>query len=163
MNDNAAAVSTRTVDAVVAAIMVAVGGVVMWDSAMVGASWADDGPEAGYFPFYVGGIILISSLANLVIALVGKGPGGTFVERGQLVSVLKVLIPAILFVAAIGWLGIYVSAALYIAIFMAWLGKYKPWIIAPVAIGVPIVLFFLFDIWFLVPLPKGPLEAALGY
>jgi putative tricarboxylic transport membrane protein len=163
MNDNAAAVSTRTVDAVVAAIMVAVGGVVMWDSARVGASWADDGPQAGYFPFYVGGIILISSLANLVIALAGKGPGGTFVERGQLVSVLKVLIPAILFVAAIGWLGIYVSAALYIAIFMAWLGKYKPWIIAPVAIGVPIVLFFLFDIWFLVPLPKGPLEAALGY
>jgi hypothetical protein len=129
----------------------------------VGASWADDGPQAGYFPFYVGLIILISSLANLVIAWVGRGPRGTFVEYGQLGSVLQVFIPAALFVAAISWIGIYVAAALYITIFMAWLGKYRPWVIAPVAIGVPIALFLLFEVWFLVPLPKGPLEAALGY
>jgi putative tricarboxylic transport membrane protein len=163
MNEHAPAASTRTVDAAVALIMTGIGSVVMWDSARIGASWAADGPESGYFPFYVGAIIVISSLANFVIALLGKGPGGTFVERGQLLSVLKVLIPAILFVVAIDWLGLYVAAAVYIAIFMAWLGKYKPWIIAPVAIGVPLILFLLFEIWFLVPLPKGPLEAALGY
>jgi hypothetical protein len=163
MNEHAPAASTRTVDAAVAAILIAVGAIVMWDSAQVGASWAADGPEAGYFPFYVGAIILISSIVNFVVAVLGKGPRGTFIERGQLLSVLKVLIPAVLFVVAIEWLGIYVSAALYIAIFMAWLGKYKPWLIAPIAIGVPFVLFLLFEIWFLVPLPKGPLEAALGY
>jgi hypothetical protein len=163
MNEHAAAASVRTVDAVVAAILIAVGAVVMWDSARVGASWAADGPEAGYFPFYVGAIILIASVVNFAIAVLGKGPRGTFIERGQLLSVLKVLIPAVLFVVAIEWLGIYVSAALYIAIFMAWLGKYKPWLIAPIALGVPFVLFLLFEIWFLVPLPKGPLEAALGY
>lgn len=163
MNEHAPAASTRTVDAAVAAILIAVGAIVMWDSAQVGASWAADGPEAGYFPYYVGAIILISSIVNFVVAVLGKGPRGTFIERGQLLSVLKVLIPAVLFVVAIEWLGIYVSAALYIAIFMAWLGKYKPWLIAPIAIGVPFVLFLLFEIWFLVPLPKGPLEAALGY
>jgi hypothetical protein len=163
MNEHAPAASTRAVDIAVALIMTAVGGIVMWDSARIGASWASDGPEAGYFPFYVGTIIALASIANFMIAVLGKGPRGTFVEQGQFLSVLKVLIPAVLFVVAIEWLGLYVSAALYIAIFMAWLGKYKPWIIAPVAIGVPIVLFFLFEIWFLVPLPKGPLEAALGY
>lgn len=163
MSDNSPAVSTRTVDAVVAALLIAVGAVVVWDSHRVGASWAFDGPEAGYFPFYIGLIIVISSAVNLVLAVLGKGPGGGFVERGQLVSVLKVLIPAALFVAATGWIGIYVSAAIYIAIFMAWLGRFRPWLIAPVALGVPFALFVLFEIWFLVPLPKGPLEAALGY
>jgi len=28
---------------------------------------------------------------------------------------------------------------------------------------VPFALFLLFEIWFLVPLPKGPLEEFLGY
>jgi putative tricarboxylic transport membrane protein len=163
MNDNVSAVSTRTVDIVVAVLLVAVGGVVVWDSLRVGITWESDGPQAGYFPFYVGLIVVLSSLANLVVAVIGRGPGGSFVERGQLISVLKVLIPAAIFVAAIGWLGIYVSAAIYIAIFMAWLGRYKPWRIVPIALGVPFVLFMLFEVWFLVPLPKGPLEAALGY
>lgn len=163
MSDNSPAVSTRTVDTVVAALLIAVGTVVVWDSHRIGASWAFDGPEAGYFPFYIGLVIVVSSIVNLVLAVLRKGPGGGFVERGQLLSVLKVLIPAALFVGATGWIGIYVSAAVYIAIFMAWLGRFRPWLIAPVALGVPFALFVLFEIWFLVPLPKGPLEAALGY
>jgi hypothetical protein len=32
-----------------------------------------------------------------------------------------------------------------------------------VSVLVPIGLFFMFEKWFLVPLPKGPLEAWLGY
>jgi hypothetical protein len=163
MSEQSAAVSTRTVDAVVAAILIAVGTVVVWDSHRIGASWAFDGPQAGYFPFYIGLIIVFSSIVNLVLAVLRKGPGGGFVEHGQLMSVLKVLIPAAIFIGATGWLGIYISAAIYIAIFMAWLGRFKPWIIAPVALGVPLMLFILFEIWFLVPLPKGPVEAALGF
>jgi hypothetical protein len=34
---------------------------------------------------------------------------------------------------------------------------------AGVAVLVPLALFFMFERWFLVPLPKGPLEAMLGY
>ena len=32
-----------------------------------------------------------------------------------------------------------------------------------VGIGVPLALFLMFERWFLVPLPKGPLEALLGF
>jgi hypothetical protein len=46
---------------------------------------------------------------------------------------------------------------------MAVLGRYRPLVILPVAVGVPVVLFLLFEVWFLVPLPKGPLETWLGY
>ena len=63
----------------------------------------------------------------------------------------------------IGFLGLYVSSAIFIAFFMAWLGKYPLYKIVPVAILIPVALFFMFEVWFLVPLPKGPLETALGY
>jgi hypothetical protein len=32
----------------------------------------------------------------------------------------------------------------------------------PVSVAVNVVFFLMFEIWFKVPLPKGPLEAALG-
>jgi hypothetical protein len=157
-------VSTRSVDAVVAFLFIIAAAVVMWDSSRVGAKWVEDGPQAGYFPFYIGLLMFIASLGTLVSALITKTPNlTTFVERNQLWSVSRVLIPTVVYVALIPFLGIYVSSAIFIAFFMAWIGKYPATIIAPVAVGVPIFLFLMFEIWFLVPLPKGPLEAALGY
>jgi hypothetical protein len=46
---------------------------------------------------------------------------------------------------------------------MMWLGKYSIRKAAPVGIAIPLILFWLFEIAFLIPLPKGPLEAALGF
>ena len=53
--------------------------------------------------------------------------------------------------------------ALFITFFMWWLGKYRLVRAIPVGVAVPIILFWLFEIAFLIPLPKGPLEEALGY
>jgi hypothetical protein len=158
------AVSTRTVEIVTALLLIAVAGIVMWDSRRIGASWAADGPEAGYFPFYVGLILFLASVGNLVKAFRAVDTAGeSFVGRGQLKLVLQVLVPAAIFVFLIGYIGIYVAAALYIGFFMAWLGRYSPAWIVPVAMLVPLVFFLLFEIWFLVPLPKGPVEGWLGY
>lgn len=157
-------VSYRSVDAFVALLFMAVSVVVMWDSWNIGAAWASDGPQAGYFPFYIGLIMFISSLGTLVTALITKTPNlDTFVGRGQLWSVLQVLIPTGIYVALIPFLGIYVSAALFICFFMVWMGKYPIWKAVPIALIVPLFLFVLFEIWFLIPLPKGPVEAALGF
>jgi putative tricarboxylic transport membrane protein len=35
--------------------------------------------------------------------------------------------------------------------------------VAAVAVGVPFVTFLIFERWFLLPLPKGPIEAYLGF
>lgn len=157
-------VSVRTMDVVVAVIFMIVAGVVMLDSWRVGARWASDGPQAGYFPFYVGLIMFLASLGTLVQNVITKTPNlANFVDREQLGSVMKVLVPTIVYVVVISFLGIYVASAIFIAFFMWWLGKYKAAIIVPVAIGVPLVLFMMFEVWFLVPLPKGPLEVAFGY
>jgi putative tricarboxylic transport membrane protein len=157
-------VSQRSMELVVAAAFMAAAVLVMWDNWRIGATWGDDGPGSGYFPFYMGVIMFVASLGTFVINLVTKRPNlKTFVERSQLLLVLKVLVPTIVFVVLINFLGIYLASAIFIAFFMTWLGKYPVFKVVPIAIGVPLVLFMMFEVWFLVPLPKGPLEAALGY
>jgi len=136
---------------------------VVYDSVRLGARWAEDGPQAGYFPFYVGLLVCLSATVNFVMALVNRRDAGRdFVELDKLKLVLAVLVPAAVYVAAISWVGIYVSSALFIAFFMRWLGKYPWWKVAVVSVGTMVAFFLIFEVWFLVPLPKGPLENLLG-
>jgi hypothetical protein len=86
----------------------------------------------------------------------------TFVQVGQLKMVLAVLVPTAVFAALVTWIGIYVSAVAYIAYFMRWLGKYVWWKVAAVSLGSAVVMYLVFEKWFKVPLPKGPLENLLG-
>jgi putative tricarboxylic transport membrane protein len=157
-------VSNRTMELVVAGLFIAAAMLVMYDNWRIGARWAEDGPQAGYFPFYIGLIMFIASAVTFAVNLLARaGASSNFVDRSQLKQVLQVLVPTIAFVILIGFLGIYVAAAIFITFFMWWLGKYPIYRIAPIALFVPLFLFVMFEIWFLVPLPKGPLETALGY
>jgi len=157
------AFSVRTAELVVAALFAALGGVVIYDSIRLGALWAADGPQPGYFPFRLGIIICAASAITFVQALLMReARNKSFVEVGALKLVLSVLVPAAIYVAAIGWIGIYVASVIFIAFFMRWLGKYAWWKVAAVSIGNSVVFFLIFERWFLVPLPKGPLENLLG-
>ncbi len=173
MSDSAdkSAASVRAVDLGTAVIIFVFGAIVLWDSYRIGASWASDGPEAGYFPFYIGVILCIASVVNFANALrektVDEG-GESFVSMASLKLILSVLIPTIIYVLLIAGvgpipgLGIYVASAIFVAVFMLWLGKYAWGITTAVSLGVPVVFFLMFEIWFKVPLPKGPLEALFG-
>src|SRR5256885_876776 len=154
------------VEAAVAVIMLAVGTVVMVESRRLGAGWTSDGPGSGYFPFYISLIIIVSSCVILVQALVGKNRNtGVFVDTVQFKRVLSVLLPAIAYVLGIVFLGVYVASALYIALFMITLGHYAwPKSIAA-AVVINALLFFMFEVWFKVPLYKGMLDPLrfIGY
>jgi len=153
----------RTAEIVVAGFIFLLGAIVIYDSVRLGARWGDDGPQAGYFPFYIGLILCASSAVNLVLAMLNRrDKDRTFVEVGQLKLVLTVLIPSAIYVALIGWTGIYLASAVFVAFFMRWLGKYPWWKVAAVSIGNSVAFYLIFEIWFKVPLPKGPLEALLG-
>ena len=157
-------VSTKAVEMVVAGVILLLGLVVVFDSRRVGAGWADDGPQAGYFPFYVGLVLCAASAWTLLrAAFSNHAAAGVFVSRKKLLLVLSVLIPSLIYVLAIYFIGIYVASAMFIGAFMYWHGRF-PWIkIIPVSVIVPLSMFLLFEVWFLVPLPKGPLEALVGY
>jgi len=153
----------KSAEMAVAAFIFLLGAIVIYDSARLGARWGDDGPQAGYFPFYIGFILCASSAVNLALALLNRrDQDRTFVEVGQLKLVLTVLIPSAIYVGLIGWTGIYVASAVYVAFFMRRLGKYPWWKVAAASIGNSVAFFLIFEIWFKVPLPKGPVEALLG-
>ena len=157
------AFSHKSAEIAVAALFFVLGAIVIFDSVRLGARWGEDGPQAGYFPFYLGLFVCISSVINLATAwFMRPEKNRTFVEVGQLKLVLIVLVPASIYVALIGWSGIYVASALYIGFFMRWLGRYPWWKVAAVSIGNSVAFFLIFEVWFKVPLPKGPLENLLG-
>ena len=157
-------ISVRAMDIITSLLFLALGLTVMVGSLKLGASWGADGPEAGYFPFYISLIIMLSSTVTLYqAAIVNKNKKAeSFVEREPFKQVMAVLLPAIVFVLGVQLIGIYVSSALYIATFMVWLGKYPIWKAIAVSVGVSAALYLMFEFWFQVPLPHGswinPLE-----
>jgi hypothetical protein len=143
---------------ITALMFIVVGVVVMVGSLKLGAKWGSDGPESGYFPFYISLIILICSSVTLIQSIRAKELADeTFVEREPFRQVMAVLIPAALFVLGVQLIGIYVASVLYITFFMVWLGKYVFWKALAVGLGVSIALYMMFEYWFQIPLPHGSL------
>jgi hypothetical protein len=136
--------------------------IVMIGSLQVGITWGVEGPRAGFFPFYVGLVILGSSGVNLYTAYTEHSPNKLFAEWGQLRSVMSVVIPTAAYVLVMPYIGIYIASFLLIGLFMRWLGRYRWDLTLALAIGVPMLTYFMFEKWFLVPLPKGPIEELLG-
>jgi hypothetical protein len=155
--------SRRAVETVAALAFAGIGLVALWDSSRLGAGWGSDGPQSGYFPFWIALIMTAASLVALAGVWRDTEADETFLTRPQLGLVLSVLVPATAFVLAIGWLGLYGPAALLIAWFMARLGGFSWRAGLLTGAGVAAVAFVTFEIWFLVPLPKGPVEAWFGY
>lgn len=158
-------VATRWVEFVVGLLFVALGALVIYDSHRVGAAWAADGPQSGYFPNIIGWMLAAAGawVAGTTLYAWRRQAGKVFVSYADLKPVLTMLVPTIVYVVLIKLIGIYVASALYIAGFMLFQGKYKWLPTLCVSLGVPVVIFLLFEIWFLVPLPKGPVENLLGF
>lgn len=164
-NHKPAATGARIVivDMVTAAVIFAFGALVVYDSYRLGSGWASDGPQSGYFPFYIGLMICISSAVVFVQGLLKVADQKIFVDSGQFKQVLVILLPSTAYVAGVQWIGIYVSSAIFIGLFMKFFGKYSWLRSVVVGAAVSVISFVMFEIWFRIPLPKGPLERLIGY
>lgn len=156
-------IGRTTVEVVLALLFMAVGGLAVREGLRLGKGWGFDGPEAGYFPFWVGILLILASLAALVEAVRRRGEDRLFVSWPRLVLVVRVLGPAIVYGAAIFLVGIYAASAGLVLWFMRGIGGFPLRQAVPVAATLVVVTFLVFEIWFLVPLPKGPVEHALGF
>jgi hypothetical protein len=156
--------SHSAVDAIAAIVIFLIGLVVMYDNYKLGAGWASDGPESGYFPLRIGALLCLASVVVALRSIFGKTRRHqVFVARDKFRLVLLVLLPTLAYVLAIQFLGIYVASTLFIGAFMRVMDKSRWLKTIAVSAGVSAVLFWMFEIQFMVPLPKGPLEALLGY
>jgi len=159
-----AAFRRKSAELAVAALFFLAGAIVIFDSVRLGVGWREvEGPRPGYFPFYIGLIMCAAALVNFLRALALRpAQNKTFVEVGQLKMVLAVLVPTAVYAGLVTWVGIYAASVVFVAFFMRWLGKYAWWKVAAVSVGTAVALYLVFEMWFKVPLPKGPLESLLG-
>jgi putative tricarboxylic transport membrane protein len=158
----------RLVDLVTAAVLILLSGIVIYDALRLGTGWGNEGPQSGFFPFWLGALLALVSVVLFFQAL-RRRSGKPFVTGDRFVPVLKVLAPLAGFVVLTDppgpWpgLGLYVAAGLYLGFYMRWVGRHHWHTVVALATAVPIITFLIFETWFLVPMPKGPVEAWLGY
>jgi hypothetical protein len=152
----------RGANIITASLLMVVGGIVLFDAVRLGFRWGTDGPQSGFFPFWLATILLLACL-GIIVQAVRQGSEKTFVSREQLGLVLKVLWPATAMVLLIHFIGLYVASALYVAVYMRWVGRHAWGPTILISLSIPVVTFLVFEKWFLVPMPKGPLETWLGY
>src|SRR4051794_21832123 len=84
--------SHRGVELGIAIAMIAFGALVIVGSLKVGIGWGDEGPKSGFFPFYLGVIIIAASVVNLLAAF-AQDQRKIFAEWPQLMQVLSVVVP----------------------------------------------------------------------
>jgi hypothetical protein len=152
----------RAADLVTAAVLALLGVVVIADAVRLGIGWGTDGPKSGFFPFWLALLLVVMCLLILLQA-VRRGSSAPFVTRARLVPVGKVLWPAAALVLLTQIVGLYVATLLYVGFYMRWVGGHSWRAVAALSLALPVATFLIFEKWFLVPMPKGPLEHWLGY
>src|SRR5262245_12762123 len=162
--ESPAVTGVRTVETVVYLLLAGLAMLLAFDNWRTGMGWASDGPQAGYFPFYLSIILAAASLFGLVsIFSTRMDEGETFVTRDQLRRVMQVFVPTFLFCLFTQWLGLYVASFLLIAGFMWLVGRIALWKSLLTSFVFSMAMFITFDVAFDVIMPKGPLEALFGY
>jgi putative tricarboxylic transport membrane protein len=148
----------RKADIIVALILMLVGMVVLADAIRLGFGWGMSGPEAGFFPFYMGlGTVICTFFIVLRAVKVYKkeGAGKPLIMEGGLKQILWVLIPAIGMILLTELIGLHLATVLYLAFYMGVVGRLHWGKVILLSILVPLVVYVMFDRVFLIPLPEG--------
>jgi putative tricarboxylic transport membrane protein len=154
--------SKRAAEIITALLLVALGVLVLGAAVEMGIGWGSDGPESGFVPFWLA-IALVLCSAWIIVKASRRRSAEAFATRAQLRSVLKVLLPAMAMIAATPWLGLYAASAIYTGVYMRAIGKHSWTLAIALPLAMMLLVFLVFERWFLVPLPKGPIETWLGY
>ncbi|MCZ8185873.1 MAG: tripartite tricarboxylate transporter TctB family protein [Beijerinckiaceae bacterium] len=150
-----------------AAFLAVIGVITIIGAREYGVGWSPSGPEPGAFPFYMGIIVLLASLANALRALVaGLRPAlwseQAFLKPEQMRLVLGFTLPILGLVVASLMLGLYVGMALYLFGTLVLQNRYPVLKASLIALATPVLAYFLIERVFKVAMLKGPLEAWLG-
>jgi hypothetical protein len=147
----------RKADIAVALCLLGLAVLVAWESLQLNIGWGLNGPEGGFFPFWLA--IGLGVCCTIILAQTLWQVSPTwyqpFVRRGGWAPMLQVALPATAMVVLTQMIGLYPAAALYIAFYMRWIGRHHWLLVLAVSLCVPLGSYFLFDKWFLIPMPKG--------
>ena len=154
-------ISRRALEFTTATLTGAFGTAVVISSIDNGIGWSTAGVDAGTFPFLTGLIVVIASLWNLVRGWLESR--AVAVSSSDLRHLIALFAPAVVFVAAIPLLGVYVASGCYMLGTLALLHRFSLPRSVLIAVTTPVALYLVFERMFQVSLPHGALADALGF
>ncbi len=142
----------------IALLFIAVAILVIVDAVRLGFRWGANGPQSGFFPFWLGAILLVCAaieLRGVVVQHLKHAPTKRLMPEGAWKPIAWVIAPAAGMVIATELVGLHLAAALYLAFYMRAVGKIRWSTTVAVAILVPALLYIAFERLFMVPMPQG--------
>src|SRR5256885_3150475 len=114
------------------------------------------GVGAGFYPFWSAFVVFVCAAVVVYKSWRSDVVGPPVYEgREGILAVTKLVIPMIVAVVAIRWLGFYIVSGLYMGLFARWIGRYGWLVVALVALGMPAAIYAAFELGFPVSLPKS--------
>jgi hypothetical protein len=150
-----AQLNTRVGEVVVGLILIAIALIALAESLRLGAGWGTSGPQAGFFPFWAALVVIVSVAVAIVQALRAGSARPLYESPDEVRELLKVGLPIVAAVASLPYLGFYLMSAIYMGFFGLWYGRYRWYVVLPIAVLLPVVLFFVFERGFRIGLPKS--------
>jgi putative tricarboxylic transport membrane protein len=155
--------TVRTAELLMAIMMGAFSIYLMVKSAELPIGWIEDeGPGGGSWPFWLSTIMLISCGGILFNWVRKKGDIAkstrVYIESHVLGDVGSVAISLIVTVALFSFIGIYGALPLFLVFYLRFLGKHSWLLTTTLAVLIPVVIFYFFEITLKIILPKGITE-----
>ena len=155
--------TVRTAELLMAIMMGAFSIYLMYKSTELDIGWIEDeGPGGGAWPFWLAAIMLISCLGILYNWFRRKGRIASsqkiYIEPHVLMDVTAVTVALIISVGLFSFIGIYGSLPLFLIFYLRFLGKHSWRLTTILAVSIPVVIFFFFEITLKIILPKGITE-----
>ena len=155
--------TVRTAELLMAILMGAFSIYLMVKSAELPIGWIDEeGPGGGTWPFWLATIMLISCGGILFNWIRKKGDIATstkvYIEAHVLGDVAAVAGALIVTVGLFSFIGVYGALPLFLVFYIRFLGKHSWPLTATLAVMIPVVTFYFFEITLKIILPKGITE-----
>jgi hypothetical protein len=155
--------STRVAELAMAILMGVFSLYLMYKSAELPIGWIpDEGPGGGAWPFWLSVMMLLSCVGIIVNWARRKGSVAVseepYIERGVLIEVGLVALALIVTVGLFGLIGVYGALPLFLLFYLRFLGNHSWGLSISLALLIPIITFFFFEITLKITLPKGVTE-----
>lgn len=155
--------SVRTAELLMALMMGAFSIYLMYKSAELPIGWIDgEGPGGGAWPFWLATIMLVSCVGILFNWFRRHGPIANsekaYIESRVLMDIGAVALSLIVTVGLFSFIGIYGALPLFLIFYLRFLGKHSWRLTTVLAIGIPVLIFYFFEVTLKIILPKGITE-----
>ena len=125
----------------------------------IGWNGREGGPGGGAFPFWLSLVMLICSAGVLIKSFAEDAQASFTFDRAMLRPVLSVVVMLTATIAAMPYVGAYLSLMAFLFVYLKVFGKHSWLLTLSITLLTPVFLFFFFEVTLKILLPKGFTES----